>query len=147
MNLRHILLTTDLSEEARRAFRPVTALARESGARVTLYSVVLDLRVAPHGAPLAPPLSDPDVDRELELAREGLAAERQQLAAELSVDCVVEVAEDVPKAIARYAADHEVDLIALSTHGRTGFKRLFLGSVAEAVLHHAHVPVLCFPRK
>ena len=34
-----------------------------------------------------------------------------------------------------------VDLIAMSTHGRTGFSRLLFGSVAEQVLRHADVPV------
>lgn len=35
-----------------------------------------------------------------------------------------------------------VDLIAMATHGRSGFSRVFLGSVAERVLRHAGVPVL-----
>ena len=38
------------------------------------------------------------------------------------------------------------DLIAMSTHGRSGFQRLVLGSVAEGVLRHSDVPVLFFPR-
>jgi nucleotide-binding universal stress UspA family protein len=38
-------------------------------------------------------------------------------------------------------------LIALSSHGRSGFRRLVMGSVAEAVLRHARVPVLVFPRQ
>jgi nucleotide-binding universal stress UspA family protein len=41
------------------------------------------------------------------------------------------------------AADHEdVDLIAMSTHGRSGLGRFLLGSVADAVVHHAKAPVL-----
>jgi len=35
-----------------------------------------------------------------------------------------------------------VDLIAMATHGRSGFSRTFLGSVAERVLRHARVPIL-----
>lgn len=35
----------------------------------------------------------------------------------------------------------EADLIAMTTHGRTGIGRLLFGSVAEAVLRHADVPV------
>ena len=38
--------------------------------------------------------------------------------------------------------DSKADLIIMSTHGRTGFSRLLFGSVAEAVLRHADVPVL-----
>ena len=36
----------------------------------------------------------------------------------------------------------EHDMIVMSTHGRTGFTRFFLGSVAEKVLRIAHVPVM-----
>jgi nucleotide-binding universal stress UspA family protein len=44
--------------------------------------------------------------------------------------------------ITAVAREHGVDLIALTTHGRTGFDRLVLGSVAEAVIRSAPVPVL-----
>jgi nucleotide-binding universal stress UspA family protein len=39
------------------------------------------------------------------------------------------------------AHECEVDLIAMTTHGRTALGRLMFGSVAEAVLRRAHVPV------
>lgn len=39
------------------------------------------------------------------------------------------------------ARDAGADLIAMTTHGRTGLRRLVFGSVAEAVLRHANVPV------
>jgi nucleotide-binding universal stress UspA family protein len=146
MKLDHVLLTTDLSEEARRAYAPVAELARENGARLTLLHVVVDVRVAPHGAPLAPPLTGPDVGDQLEAARAALAVERELIDPDLDVELVAVAGGDVPEAIAEHAARSGADLIALSTHGRAGFRRLILGSVAEAVLHHAHVPVLCFPR-
>jgi len=44
--------------------------------------------------------------------------------------------------IARQARIGSNDLIVIGTHGRTGFKRLVLGSVAERVLHKAPCPVL-----
>jgi len=40
------------------------------------------------------------------------------------------------------AKEFHVDLIAMTTHGRTGLRRLLFGSVAEAVLRAAHVPVV-----
>jgi nucleotide-binding universal stress UspA family protein len=46
--------------------------------------------------------------------------------------------------IERYLEEDGVDLVAMSTHGRTGLDRMLFGSVAEQVLHHAHVPVLLF---
>ena len=57
----------------------------------------------------------------------------------------LEVGADVAGAILRMAENHHVDLIALSTHGRTGLRRLVLGSVAETVVRRAALPVLTFP--
>ena len=54
-----------------------------------------------------------------------------------------EVKHGVPAdEIVRYAQEHAVSLIAMSTHGRTGLARLVLGSVADQVLRQAGVPVL-----
>jgi nucleotide-binding universal stress UspA family protein len=39
------------------------------------------------------------------------------------------------------AREAEADLIAMSTHGRSGLGRMIFGSVAEAVLRHAEIPV------
>jgi nucleotide-binding universal stress UspA family protein len=39
------------------------------------------------------------------------------------------------------ARELHADLIAMTTHGRSGLRRLMFGSVAEAVLHHSDVPV------
>lgn len=49
---------------------------------------------------------------------------------------------DPAEEIVTAATDEGVDLIAMATHGRSGIKRLALGSVAEGVLHQAAVPVL-----
>ena len=45
-------------------------------------------------------------------------------------------------AILDYTSTHHVDLIAMETHGRSGFSRLFLGSVADKVVRSADMPVL-----
>jgi nucleotide-binding universal stress UspA family protein len=45
-------------------------------------------------------------------------------------------------AILNYAAEHQIDLIAISTRGHGGLKRLALGSVTDKVLRGADVPVL-----
>ncbi len=44
--------------------------------------------------------------------------------------------------IAEYAESLSADLIVLPSHGRTGLKRLLIGSVAERVVRLAHCPVL-----
>ncbi len=79
-------------------------------------------------------------------AKGALDKQRELLSGELDVACEVIAGSNIAESVANYAAEHEVDLIMLSTHGRSGFRRLVLGSVAESILHFAHVPVLCFPR-
>jgi nucleotide-binding universal stress UspA family protein len=48
---------------------------------------------------------------------------------------------DPAEAIINYVNLHDIDLIAITTHGRTGMQRLLTGSVAEEVLRHVSVPV------
>jgi len=43
------------------------------------------------------------------------------------------------------ATEHDVDLIVMGTHGRTGIGQWFLGSVTENVVRQAEVPVFCVP--
>jgi nucleotide-binding universal stress UspA family protein len=50
-----------------------------------------------------------------------------------------------PELIVAVAKEQAVDMIVMSTHGRSGFSRLVYGSVAEAVLRGAHLPVLMIP--
>jgi nucleotide-binding universal stress UspA family protein len=48
--------------------------------------------------------------------------------------------------IARTAAEKNADLLVIGTHGQHGWRRALLGSVAESVLHTAHIPVLTVSR-
>lgn len=144
--MKHILVASDLSPESLRPCKTVVDLAAQWGAKVTLLHVVQDLRVAPHGAPLAPPLSSPDLEQELKHAQLALADQRAAMNGDVPIEVEVIAAEKIPQAIAHFAEEHGADLIALSTHGRTGWRHLALGSVAEAVIRHSEVPVLTFPR-
>ena len=49
--------------------------------------------------------------------------------------------------IVGYANEHDIDLIVMGTHGRTGLGRLLMGSVAEAVVRQAECPVLALKSK
>jgi len=46
--------------------------------------------------------------------------------------------------IERFIADEGVDLVAMTTHGRTGLARMMFGSVAEHVLHHSKAPIMLY---
>lgn len=141
MKVSHVLVPTDFSDDAARPYE----WAVELGAKVTLLHVVEDFRVLPVGAPLAPPVVLPSVQEEVVASENKLAAIAEKLGG-ATVEHAVARGEDVARTIVDWAHSHGVDLIAVSTHGRSGFRRLILGSIAEAVLRHADMPVLCFPR-
>lgn len=74
-------------------------------------------------------------------AEEYLQSLKERLGARgLDVDTHVRYGHDVEE-ILDHAAQRDIDLIAMSTHGRNGIKRFLFGSVAEKVLRHAPKPV------
>lgn len=57
--------------------------------------------------------------------------------------CVTYLSTEFPAVgISQLATDLDAEMIVIGTHGRQGLRRLVLGSVAEAVVRMAHVPVL-----
>jgi nucleotide-binding universal stress UspA family protein len=65
------------------------------------------------------------------LRSEGLPVNTQLAAGDQVADQILAVADMA-----------HADLIAMSTHGRSGLQRLMIGSVADKIVHHATVPVL-----
>jgi nucleotide-binding universal stress UspA family protein len=144
MKLEKILLTSDLSDESLRAFGPVAELARMSGAKIVLLHVVEDVPVVPYGAPLTGPLPTLDPAAMVAAAQEALERQARTLTG-LAVEPIVVTSTSTAETIGDVAVERGVDMIALSSHGRTGLRRWVLGSVTEAVVRHARVPVLVFP--
>ncbi len=68
-------------------------------------------------------------------------------AAEENIPCetIVRTGKQVHEVIVREAMEREIDLIVMGTHGRTGLKKLLMGSVAERVIGHTPCAVLVTP--
>ncbi|MBP8810277.1 MAG: universal stress protein [Kofleriaceae bacterium] len=140
--MRHVLAATDLSALADLALDRAIGLAAATGARLTIASVD-----QPHDlAVVSPDLSlatvgefeqswSSYVDREL-ASRVARAQAAGLTAAAVRLDGRPD------DAIAEAAEAHDVDLIVVGSAGRTGLKRLVLGSVAESIVHRARRPVL-----
>ena len=133
---RTILHPTDFSPGSAAALVYARDLARESGARlVVLHALDAGAPLVDEGAVLPSGL-----DELRELARQQLKTIGPPDPT-LRVEC--DLREGPPAAeILAAAAELPADLIVLGTHGRTGFRRLALGSVAEEVLRQAPCPVL-----
>lgn len=143
LQLSKVLLPTDFSGCANYALLYAAAIARATGATIICVHVVEPIAPAVGYTGLAEPMPIADISEQLEDSAE---RELQQLAQceefnGLDVEEVV-VHGDAAAEIVRVAGDHEVDLIVVSSHGRTGLGRIIFGSTAEAVVRHASCPVL-----
>ena len=145
MKITHILIPSDLSPEAVRPCRPVAELARALGARITLLHVTEDPPISPFTVTGESIEIPSDLSERMATARTQLEGDRASFS---GLDASVEViaGPDAIEAILAFAAASRVDLIAMSTHGRKGWRRMVLGSVAELVLRRSTVPVVVFPR-
>ena len=81
--------------------------------------------------------------------RERLMSDMRRMAAgvppEVRVDFRIQEAGDVHEEILAQLGAAHADLLVLGTHGRSGFQRLFLGSVTEKVIRHTTCPTLVVP--
>lgn len=131
-----VVLTTDLSQESLRAFDPVVDLARRMKWKLTLLHVVHD--------PVLGGAAGLSIPQDMRDAHAFLEKIRAEFPSDVESEAVVASDADVVKAITDYARDNNA-MLALSTHGRTGVRRLVVGSVAEEILRRATVPVFCIP--
>ena len=63
----------------------------------------------------------------------------------IECETIVHIGQKIHEFIVAKAREKNVDLIAMGTHGRTGLKGLFIGSVAQRVIGHAPCAVLVTP--
>lgn len=135
LDIKTILHSTDFSEQSGYALGLACALCRDYNARLVVLHVYHQ-PVAFVGEGLMPPLTDEiraeaDVHlRELTIPLDERKVERRLIEGDAATE-ICSVARDVG-----------ADLIVLGTHGRTGFERLVMGSVAEHVVRQSACPVL-----
>jgi len=142
IQMKRVLLPTDFSECARAALAYACAFVDQFDAELHLLHVVQDvmLMMPEPGSAFALPqnyLLDLKTGAENALAGllgESWAAGKKVVRATRLGSAFVE--------IVRYAREHEIDMIIVGTHGRSGLKHVILGSVAERVVRKAPCPVL-----
>ncbi len=137
---RHVLVTTDLSAASEPAFDAAAALARRVQARVTLLNVI-DLAGLGDSWALRESLVRLERDFRVEV-RPRLERLCESVFKDLPLQVAFLEGMGAADTICRYAREHEVDMIAIATHGRTGVKRFLVGSVAERVVQRAPCDVI-----
>lgn len=139
-----ILVPTDGSEEVSAAIEHGFDLATKYQATVHALYVVDDSR---GGSGLLNADSGSILAR---LREEGNRAvdEVVERGANADIDVVSEIREDLPhEGILGYIDDHDIDLVVMSSHGRSGVSRFLFGSVTERVLRLTDRPVLVVGRR
>ncbi|HZO84051.1 MAG TPA: universal stress protein [Verrucomicrobiae bacterium] len=120
--LHEILVPTDFSEQSKQAFDAALSLAQHFHARLHVFHVVRD--------------HSEERDAETELK----SWTREPIEGIESVNTVS--AGHAESEIVKYAEQHKIDLIVMGSHGRSGLARVFMGSVAQAVVRDAPCQVL-----
>jgi nucleotide-binding universal stress UspA family protein len=145
IEFKQILCPTDLSEMSVRSLAYAAAFAQWYDARLTVLHVVptFDPMTVGPGVLNGPlqmvmPMSRLDVLDEMRRTTDtaGLGSTRVNLSAHEG---------DPAREIVDQALAINADLVVMGTHGRSGFERLLIGSVAEKVLRKAPCPVLLVP--
>ena len=141
IKLKKVLLPTDFSDSAKHAFSYGVSFAREYKAELVLLHVVENLTVG-YASDLFPvPMAE--VFQEISGYAKAELAKLAEEARQKGVVVSELVAQGKPSAeIIRYAAENEIDMIVLGTHGKGMLDQALFGSTTERVVRRAPCPVL-----
>jgi nucleotide-binding universal stress UspA family protein len=140
LGFERLLLATDGSESAQAAVREAIGIASVCSSSMLVLSVV---EVNPEYEALAPRI----VEQAEEEARKHVESIRETVVkAGLDCETVVHRGEEPYRFIIEEASKRRIDMIVMGSHGRTGLKRLMMGSVTARVIGHAPCKVLVVPR-
>ena len=135
-----ILVPLDGSPLAEAALPHAEAIAKSEGAEIVLLRV--PLMPATEFFAREPSLAVKIHEEEQTEAVNYINTKMEELKKDHIKVTVVTQDGAVPETILSVAEETHADMIAMSTHGRTGVKRWLLGSVADRVVHHSHIPVM-----
>jgi nucleotide-binding universal stress UspA family protein len=140
--LAKILVPTDFSNCSQTAFEYGLQLARDFGAELRLVHVI-----NPNMFPFGDKYTELDPAEMLRETEQAAQKQMRSMAPRGRVRYSARVIHGSPAIEICKAANEDVDLIVISTHGRTGLGHLLIGSVAEHVIRYAHCPVLVIPSR
>lgn len=141
-----IICPYDFSEFADEALMYAIKLA-DKDTTITLLNVVqLPYVIDPNGFTYF----EVDIDQFRKSAEEALKKKVNELKSKYKdkqMNYALEIANDPAEIILKAQKNSNFDLIVMGSHGRKGFGRLLMGSVAESVIREANCPVLIVKHK
>lgn len=149
-DIKTILVTTDLSDEALKAYPYARSLAKAYGAKIYVLTCIdTSIQLGIGGSMEMPVMYVPET----------IAAIKEKTINDLRQHLKTHFPDESPEYVVREAAlpvhhiitdfikESGVDLVVLASHGRSGIRRTLMGSVAEQVLRASNKPVLVVPVK
>ena len=137
VNFNNILCATDLSDLSAIAISSGVALAKEFNAKLFVCHIVDLSTTAAYGDIIFAPL---------ELQNKTIGYTHEQLQRIMQNQIIdwepLVTAGHPPDEISKFVAMHQIDLVVSATHGRSGLKRVFLGSVTERLMRTLPCPLL-----
>jgi len=141
MLFRNIMVPYDGSKLARHAFKVALEMAGTHRSKITVVTCIgkyysgswyVDSRIA-----------DQDFKRQYKAAK-AEHLELEKMAEESGIQFGSKIIQEskTAKGLSDYAKEQKIDLIAMGSHGRTGWSKMILGSVASGVLQTVKCPVL-----
>lgn len=142
MTYQHILVPVDGSDIALNVVKHAVALAKAFDSKVTVTQVMsLDPYIASEY--LAGSQTNLLIERARDFIKENLKnAQAQFLSEGIEVETKILEGESIHRTIIKAIEELNVDLVVMSSHGRSGFKKLLMGSVAQSLITEVNIPVL-----
>src|SRR5262245_26743111 len=133
--VKKILAPTDFSDLSARGVRYACQLARDLGAEITIFNAVFvdESRI-----------NKGEIEEHRQRLEEFVARNVADVGANLRIRKVVDSGQAYRTIIER-AENEQIDLIVMSSHGRSGLSRMMIGRVTDKVLRAASCPLLVVP--
>ncbi len=141
MLFQNILVPVDLSTQSTRAFKVALDVTKKYNSKITILTC-LELDAAHHLYYEARPSSQ-QIKKQSKVVKkhfkmlESLAEKNN-----ISIKSKILTSGSAVNNIVTFAKSQKHDLVVIGSHGRTGFDKLLLGSVANGVSHKAKCPIL-----
>jgi nucleotide-binding universal stress UspA family protein len=138
ITIKSIMCPIDFSDASKNAFRYACEFAKAMGSKIILLNVIEPRPMAADMTLNYIPLEE-DLSNAAREDFEPLVQEAKSKGIDVQADVMIGVPSDM---ILSQVADFDVSLLIMGSHGKTGLSRLLMGSVAEAVVRKAKIPVL-----
>jgi nucleotide-binding universal stress UspA family protein len=153
--MRKILIALDYDPTAQKVAETGHKLAKAMNARIILLHVISDASyyssidyspIMGFGGFSSVDTIQTDPEKELMKEAQNYLDKSKQHLGDEKIETVVSNG-DFGETILKTAIKLKVDIIVMGTHGRRGLKKIFMGSVAENVLHHSLIPLFIIPTR